>query len=198
MQRNEAGNEIVICLIQETYDTEAGRDESSEYERYKAELELEFGVEFEEVDVHPGASLPAFLTTISEQVVPLLPWLMAIFMSAKPVKENLETWVELAGTIKRFFGREVILSRNGAAVLAVDAIFEELGDIPKKLQLLNYGLFDSRFPEQSEDGDSNNPVCEAPRTDYLSVTGHRFRILADGVQFEVVVQGKDVKLSRLS
>ncbi len=194
MQRNESETEIFVYLVDETYDVVTDWDEEEVSSMYLRGLEAEFDTSFEAADVAPGASLPAFLTVISENIIPLLPWLMAVFFSAKPVKENLGVWQEAAKQIRRYWHKCVVLSRNGAAVVAVDAVFREIKNHPKAIELKRYWTSDKRFDEKCEVGGEENSISSTPPTEYLSVTKHHFEIVADTVTFKIVVDGKNISI----
>ncbi|WP_417475479.1 hypothetical protein [Leisingera sp.] len=148
-QREEELDEVLIFVVDESY-TRIGEyvscdDYADEWSATDAaskvfldRIEAEFDAEFEEVNIGPGADVPAFVTVIAENVVPLIPWLMAVFFSGKPIVENIEAWRTILGKIRPFFSRTIVLNRNGAAVLAMDAVFEDMGGIPKEVVLRGY------------------------------------------------------------
>jgi hypothetical protein len=98
---SEGKSEIVIAIIDEAYD-----NENDDYEQasllYKASLEDEFSVEFEEGNVGPGADIPAFITVLRENALPLLPWLLAVFFSGKPIVDNLGAWRQIFASVRKF------------------------------------------------------------------------------------------------
>lgn len=194
-QTFEGPEELLVCIVDDSYGKPSELDEEQQYEWFKARLEEEFSQEFEEVDVAPGYSLPAF-ATIVQVVSDYWPALVATFFLAKPVSENLEVWGNAARAIKKYFSRpDVVLGRNAAAALAVEAIFEDMGGIPKNIECVQYFWRDRRFKE--EDFSNGLVVQDGPRTEYLSMAIHFFRIRADGVDFEVEVDGKSANARRV-
>lgn len=204
-QREEGVDEVLIFVIDESYDRiheyvdwEDFADESSATEAaskiFHDRIRTEFNAEFEDANIGPGADLPAFVTVIASNVIPLIPWLMAVFFSGKPIVDNVEAWRTILGKIRPFFSRTVVLNRNGAAVLAMDAIFEDMGGIPKHVVLHGYkpeyGYDDAELvaPLEIED-----PVP----TLNLSMVKHVFQIEADGVSFVVTVDGKKATAKRI-
>ena len=195
-QPTEAENNIIICFTHSSHAPDEIWDEEQYSIAVREALIAEFHVEVEEVDIHPGASLSAYATFISENIVPLLPWLIAAFFSAKPIRDNLSVWLDVARRIRQFMSQPIELSRNGAAVLAVEAVFEDLGGIPRSVQLLKHSV---KFRGDSEDDEAHDDAHSlevAQRTEYISTTAHRFEVLADGVTFFVDIEGTKVELRR--
>ena len=131
-QTHEGPEEILVCIVDDSYGKPSDLDEEQQYEWYKAQLEKEFSQKFEEVDVAPGYSLPAF-ATIVQIATEYWPVLVATFFLAKPVSENLEAWRNAANSIKKYFSRpDVVLGRNPAAALAVEAVLTTWGPFPRR------------------------------------------------------------------
>jgi hypothetical protein len=203
-QREELPNEILIFIVDESYGRGSEFVESSQFadeiaitfaasRKYREELEEEFGEKFEEyVNVGPGADLPAFVTAISENMVPLLPWLMAVFFTGKPIVDNIEAWRKIFVYIRRYFSRPLLFNRQGAAVIAVESVLEEMNGIPKSIKLINY-RGEYRYDEQEPTALSNTVISDAPPTLNLSMLRHVFEIEADGVHFIVTVDGKNAR-----
>lgn len=205
-QREEGLEEVLIFVINESYDRigeyvdwhdypdeAAATDAASR--AFLGRIEAEFGSEFEEVNVGSGADLPAFVTVITENIVPLLPWLMAVFFSGKPIVENLGAWRTIYEKIRPYFTRITLLNRNGAAVLAVEAVFEDMGGTPKTVVLRGYK---PEYPHGDDEGVEPPEGIENPSpTLNLSMIKHVFQIEADGVAFVVTVDGTNVALKRL-
>ena len=204
-QREEAPGEVLIFVVDESHDR---IDEYVNWDDYTDEwsateaasgifldrISAEFAAEFEEANIGPGADLPAFVTVIASNIVPLIPWLMAVFFSGKPIVDNIEAWRTILGEIRPFFSRTVVLNRNGAAVLAMDAVFEDMGGIPKKVVLHGYKP-DCRY----DDTELIAPreIEDSMPTLNLSMVKHVFHIEADGVSFVVAVDGTNVTAKRV-
>lgn len=136
MQPTENIDQILVVVLDETYpptDEDAWEEES---EAYRRGLERQFGIRFQEANVGPGADIPAFLAILATTSVPL--WSVAAFFLGKSINENLTAWQEIGRRIRSFFSRPVILGRHGASVLAVESVFDEMGGIPKSIQLFGY------------------------------------------------------------
>lgn len=149
LQREEEPDEVLIFVVDESYDRIDEYVDWCDYADERAATEAaskiflnriktEFDVDFEKANIGPGADVPAFVTVIASNVVPLIPWLMAIFFSGKPIVDNIEAWRTIFSKIRPFFRRTVVLNRNGAAVLAMDAVFQDMGGIPKNIILHGY------------------------------------------------------------
>jgi hypothetical protein len=196
MREFEKANQILIAVIDETYGWEEDSYERDS-ENYRTELSEEFEVDFEVSNVGPGADIPAFVTVLQENLLPLLPWVLAVFFSGKPMVENLGAWKEIFRVLQKYFKRPLVLSRNGAAAIAVKAVFEDMGGIPRSLLLKSYrpahlGEADS-FDSLSSSGEIEN----APPVINLGMVYHLFEIEADGVCYLVGVNGSTPTLKRV-
>ncbi|WP_227287905.1 hypothetical protein [Boseongicola sp. H5] len=203
-QREEEPDEVLIFVVDESYDR---IDEYVNWDDYADEwaateaaseiflerIRAEFDAEFDEANIGPGADLPAFVTVIASSIVPLIPWLMAIFFSGKPIVDNIDAWRTLLGKIRPFVSRTVVLNRNGAAVLAMDAVFEDIGGIPKQVILHGYK------PGYRYDDDLIAPqeIEDPMPTLNLSMVKHVFHIEADGISYVVAVDGTKVTAKRI-
>lgn len=196
MQPEEQSQQIFVLVIDETYDLNEQTWEE-ESEDYRRALESEFETDFEEVNVGPGADIPAFLTIVATTDVPLWSLLLGALFLGKPINDNLEAWVEICRKIKSFFDRPVIFARHGAGVLAIGTVFEEMGGMPKTLRLMSYrtGLIGEE--ESLAKIARGNEIFECPETLSLGYLTHIFEIEADGIAFRVRVDGKDCEVLRL-
>ena len=204
-QREEGADEVLIFVVDESYDR---TDEYVDMDKYTEEvdwteaasriflkqIEGEFQSDFEEVNVGPGADLPAFVTAITSNIIPLIPWLMAVFFSGKPIVDNMAAWRTIYEKIRPYFSRITLLNRNGAAVLVMEAVFEDMDGLPKSVVLRGYK---SEFRNGENDEISPPQAIEgAPPTLNLSMDKHVFDIKADGVEFIVIVDGTKVEIRR--
>lgn len=188
MQPNEAEGEIFVLVVDETY---GGNEETYEEdsESYRQGLESEFNAQFAPTNVGAGADIPAFLTIIATTSVPLWVLVLSMFFLGKPVKENLDAWKEIGAGIQRFFDRPIILSRHGAAVLAVEAVFDKMGGTPKAVRLLSYRPHHA-YEDDWKSLATSRDTEPAPPVLNLGHVLHVFEIEADGVAFRVAVDGK--------
>ena len=196
-QPTEVSGQLFVIVIDETY---GGNEESWEVEseQYRRELEQELEAGFEEVNVGPGADIPAFLTDLIDAKVPLWSAALVAFFAGKRIKESLEAWTEMAGAIRRFFARPIVLARHGAAVLAVEAVLNQMDGMPKMIRLVRYraGHLGERVsPAQADLGDG---IEENPPTLNLGQVVHLFEIEADGILFRMSVNGKRTEVTRIA
>lgn len=192
MQPKEKEGEIFIIIFDETYDHYD--DWEGESEKYRLGLEEEFGHSFEEVNVGPGADVPAFLATLLTIEVPLWTALLTLFFLGKPINENIEAWRNIGRKIRKFFKRPVVLSRHGAAVIAVEAVLDEIGGTPKSIQLLSYRIEDIRDKPSLVKLKQSNKIEPCPETEYLSCVLHVFEIEADGQNYRVGIDEKSKEI----
>ena len=196
-QRMETEDQIQIAVIDETYGV---IDDEAEWqtarEEFRRKLEAEHSVAFEDADIGPGASLPAFVTFLSgTAVVPIWSLLAAAFFLGKPLHENLKAWRSIAMKLREVLKRPAALNRQGAAVIAVEAVFSEMDGIPGELRLVSYGVRSVAEPDSPV---SDVDIADAVPTLFLGFVQHVFRIEADGITFEVVVDGRNAKATRLA
>lgn len=121
LQREEQPDEVLIFVVDESYDR---IDEYLDWGDYADEraateaaskvflnrIKADFAADFEEVNIGLGADIPAFVTATSSNVVPLIPWLMAVFFSGNPIVDNFEAWRNILRKIRSFSRRTVVLN----------------------------------------------------------------------------------------
>ncbi|WP_339853126.1 hypothetical protein [uncultured Nisaea sp.] len=195
-QPEEQKSQIFILIVDETYggDEETWEEDS---ERFRRGLECEFDCEFVEANIGPGADIPAFLTIFATTPVPLWTVLLGTFFLGKPINENLAAWSEIGSKVRSFFGRQVILARNGAAAIAVEAVCEEMGGLPKTVRLLSYRAGHIGDGESIGDIPRSDSIQENVPTLNLGYVCHIFEIEADGVLHRVTVDGKKTEVLKL-
>jgi hypothetical protein len=196
MQPDESCDEIYVLVIDETY----GGDEETylaESESYRKGLEREFQVLFVPANVGAGADIPAFLTVIATTSIPLWAVLLGAFFVGKPIKENLEAWIEMGATVRRFFRRPVVFSRHGAAVLAIEAVFDEIGGMPKTVRLVSYRQQHIGYQDKLASLPKSTDIGSTPPILNLGHVQHVFEIDADEVSFRVGVSGKKIDILRI-
>jgi hypothetical protein len=105
----------------------------------------------------------------------------------------------MAAKVRSFFKRRaVFVSRQGAALLAVEAVFDDMDGLPKRLMLLSYRVEHVLNESELETLDRSQTISAPPSTISLGHFQHVFELEADGVEFRVGVAGKSVKVLRLS
>jgi hypothetical protein len=196
MQITEASGEIFVIIIDETYDTGDDDDWENLSKEYRRSLESKFEVEFQETNVGAGADIPAFLTIIATTSIPIPLWvgLLSAFFLGKPISENLDGWSDIGRRIHKFFQKPVLLSRHGAAILAVEAVFNEMGGLPKKIQLKNYRSGHIGDDPDSYEFSEGQEIAESGPIINLGHTRHVFEITADGRLFLVSVEGRHARV----
>ncbi len=195
MQPDE-GDDIFVLVVDETY----GCDEEtyiSDSENYRRQLERDFRVTFVPANIGAGADIPSFLTVIATASVPVWVVVLGAFFLGKPINENLTAWREIAAKLRRFFSRPVVLSRNGAAVIAVDAVLEQMGGLPKSIHLVSYRAHYAGFDDKLVSLPKANEIEASPPVLNLGHIQHVFDIEVDGENFRVGVSGKNVELVKV-
>lgn len=196
-QRKVTG-QILIAVVDETYGVNQDDTWDREREKYRLELEAEFGMLFEEANIGPGADFPAFVTLLtSTATVPVWTLLVAAFFLGKPITDNLSAWREIGQKIRVFFNRPIYLNRDGAAVLAAEAIIDALGGLPTSMRLVSYRTNHVSEQDDLAAMDRGTEIEEAPATLFLGCIRHIFEIDADGALFRVSVEGRSAQLLRL-
>ncbi|MBX7535022.1 hypothetical protein K3175_05050 [Qipengyuania sp. GH1] len=162
------------------------------------DLENEFGLQFEDADVGPSASLPAFVMFITANWEWVGPSALAIFFGGKRVEDSWNWWVAKAKIIKRVADKKQIkLNRNGAAILAVNAVMRDFSDTPLEIKLLRYGVAHMGEPDNLKAFEIENEIKGSTDTLYLGFIKHIFEIEADGNVFRAQVDGAEVEISRV-
>jgi hypothetical protein len=197
MQPEEGPQEIFIIVDDETYPPQDEEHWEKESEAFRVALEKRFGARFQEVNIGPGADIPAFLTVVATTEVPLWSTLIAAFFFGKSINENLEAWRDIASKIRSLFTTRTTLNRNGAGVLAVEAVFEEMQGIPRTLKQLSYRTGLVLDSDDFEEMPEAREIEQSPPTINLGLVRHIFEIEADGQKFRVSVDRAKTRILRL-
>lgn len=196
-QLTEDDDRILITIQDETYgDAESDADWEDVREVFRLALEAEHGLPFEDADIGPGASLPAFATLL-DPVTGAVAAGIAVLVAGKPIRDGLDAYLDLAGRLRKFFTRQVFLNRNGASVLALAAVAKETGQLVGAIQLIGYQPQHVLDPDDLSLLDPLTKIDAAPGTIYLGALRHIFEFDIDGVRVRASVEGKTVKTLRL-
>lgn len=188
----------LVAIVDETYAANDDDHWPQAREEYRLRLQEEFGVAFEDGDIGPGASLPAFLTVLqTTAAVPVWTLVASTFFLGKPLNENLKAWQEMGKRLGTFFKRPVYLNREGAAIVAVDAVLEALNGLPHSIQLRSYRTQHVTDPDDLLAVEPSSEIAETLPTIYLGYVRHLFEIEANGDLFRVSVEGKKAKLHKI-
>jgi len=199
LQAFEQDGKILIAVVDQTYGKSADDDWENDREQFRVALEHEYDLRFEDGNVGPGADLPAFLTLLqTEAHVPIWMLVSAIFFAGKPLLENIEAWPKLAKKIRPLLKRPAFLNRQGAAVIAMEAIFTATMKKPDALQLLSYRIVHVGEPNDLSTMGRHTEIAEPLPTLYLGFVRHIFEIDADGVLFRVSVDGRETTILRIT
>ncbi|MFC7537180.1 hypothetical protein ACFQPG_07340 [Sphingomonas sp. GCM10030256] len=198
-QTFEQEGTILVAVVDRTYgDCGDEKDWGEMRERFRQDLEAKFKMRFEDGDVGPGASLPAFLTLLEVgKEVPNWVWFAAAFFAGDPIQKNLEAWPKIAARLRPLLRIPAYLNRQGAAVVALQAITDELGREPKSWRLCSYRIITASDPEKLEDMPRSTTITDPADTLYLGFMSHVFEIEADGSLFRVGVDGNESKTLQL-
>lgn len=189
----EGPGQLLVAVVDATYGATSDQDWEAARGEFRCSLEREFCQIFEDGDIGPGASLPAFITLLeTNAIVPGWLLIVAAFFLGEPLNKNLKAWAEMAAKVRRFFKRPTYLGRQGAAVLAVDTVFDAMGGLPKSIRLIGYRTLHIGEPEHSLPAPTD--IAEAPDTLYLGYVRHVFELEADGRRFRVIVEGREAKI----
>lgn len=192
----ETDEQVIVTIVDETYGAYPDEEWAGVRETFRQDLQAEFGLDFTDTDIGPGADLPAFATLIEPLVAPAAAGL-AVLIAGKPIREGLDNWLILAGRVRRLFTRQVFLSRNGAAALALEAVVGAHGGLPQTLKVVGYTTEHILEPEDLAAVDGLTEIAPPPRTSNLSMARHIFEIMADEDTYRVSVNGKSVNLLKI-
>lgn len=96
----------------------------------------------------------------------------------------------------RYFDRPVLLNRQGAAVVAVNAVIAEMDELPKNISLISYRR-GFRYDEHEPPIGRAGHIDDAPPSLDLSLVKHVFEIEAESVRFLVEIDGKTAKVRQI-
>jgi hypothetical protein len=198
MQPEEGEDTILVAIVDETYGVSDDEAWESARDAFRLELEAEFGTSFEEGNIGPGADFPVFVTLIDMAVHQVWPLLLAALLLGKPIKENLSAWHDMARKLKSFFTRGVYFNRKGALLLAVDAVLDELGSLPRSVRLLAYRPSHVAESEDLATMILGSEVADPLPTLYLGFVAHVFELDVDGAVYRVQIDGKKATVLRVA
>jgi hypothetical protein len=116
----------------------------------KGELEREFQLPFEETDIGPGLSIPAFVTELHAWLGGLDD-LVFLLLLGRHLSEGWEWWSRQYEKLKPFLRRRARFPREGAAVLAMKAVEQSLGNAQSSVRLIGYTPWNALDGEQDFD-----------------------------------------------
>jgi hypothetical protein len=178
---------ICIFFLDTTYPING--DDTEVSESLKRIIQDELQCEIEEVDIWPGASLPAWLFQLDLTSLAISAGAMVLFFKGTAINENLDAWVELAQKIKIALTRKCYLNRSAAAALAIDEVLKLVGPSrPKRIILSKYKKADNRFENFHDATETDENV----RIEYQGTVIHVFEFHVDEKEYLVVVDGRDV------
>lgn len=160
--------------------------------KLKSELEAEFGCDFEYTDIGPGWSEPAYVTMLP--LDGLVIGAIMLFFKGKDIADSLAGWSEIFAKIKSFLTRGAVYPKEGAAIVAVKAIEQEIGRSPSSIRLIGYKTHNVTWEEEPELVETDISGVEGPRENDQGIAGiaHLFLIEADGQRFKVMVRGSEI------
>jgi hypothetical protein len=187
---------IGIFIVDAAY-TEADDSEYPEKSRqFRERLEADFRLRFNATNIGPGFDIPAYVTWFSLTPWPYVAAGLFLFFQGKRLNENIDAWMAIYSKLKSFFARKPTFQRDGAAILAVNAITSYFGRAPQSIQLLGY-----LWLPLGDERDAPLPleqISEAPPEVHLGLAVHFFMIEADDQKFRIRVTDHNVQLSTLS
>ena len=105
---------------------------------FRQSLEAEYGEEFQFTSIGTGAALASYFVELVSDPYRDAATAVAVFYTGKTIKEGLEGWGWIYIQLSKFFRREPTFDRNGAAILAYNAITVKLGHVPASYQLKGF------------------------------------------------------------
>jgi hypothetical protein len=197
MQMEEGEDTILVAIVDQTYGVSDDEAWEAEREAFRLELEAEFDMSFDEGNIGPGADFPVFVALLDMAVHQVWPFVIAALLLGKPIRENLAAWRDMARKLQSFFTRGVYFNRKGALVLAVDAVFDELGNLPKSIRLLGYRPSHVAESEDLATMVIASEAADALPTLNLGVVIHVFELDVDGAIYRVQIDGKKTAVLRV-
>lgn len=194
MQPTENEGQLFIFVLDETYDCEDEETYPLRSEAFRVALEAEFGLSAIEGNIGSGADVPAFIIDLLNGATPNWVFLLNLFFAGKPIQDNLGAWIDAVKAVRSLFGKRVVLARHGASVLAIEAVFNELGGLPKSVKMWSYR---TGYGENPASYDRAGIIGPNAPTLKMSQVVHVFEIEADGLLFRVTVDGLRTRLIKL-
>ncbi|MDJ0858813.1 MAG: hypothetical protein QNJ03_07030 [Dinoroseobacter sp.] len=157
-----------------------------------------------EVDVGAGADWPAVVYEVLNSAIP---WAVVatVFFSGERVERNLAAWKRMASSLLSLIPKRGFTGANGAALLALDAVFEATD--AEQVELVAYTWVDPEmeFFDASDQAKAAFDLIAAmdkiqPRDQQFGVGLHSmpvslFKFQADGKEVLAKVSGGSVEVS---
>lgn len=193
----ESADDVFVAVLDETYgDYDEGHQWDAAREAFRLGLIDEFGFRFEDANVGPGADIPAFATLIHPLTLNIAA-AVGVIAAGKAIRDGVDGYLDLAKRLHKLFGRRIYLNRNGAIVLALEAVTKDVGSVPHVVQVTGYAAQHIGEPDDLESLDPLTEIADAVGTIYLGMVRHIVEIDVDGMRYRASVEGKDVKILRL-
>jgi hypothetical protein len=162
---------------------------------FRQSLEAEYKEEFQFTSIGTGAALASYFVELVSDPYRDAATAAAVFYTGKAIKEGLESWGWIYAQLSKFFRREPTFDRNGAAILAYQAITAELGHVPASYQLKGFANQNRlAYPDPSNLPDLGELTIIEPAPDRVQrAIVYVFQIVADGQEFRVEVDGHEVR-----
>lgn len=166
-----------------------------------AELEAEFGLKGEETSIGTGAEGPGIVFLIPD-IAPLVvqygltAW--GALSLGKDITGTVQFYVKAAKKLARFVnGHHTYLERDGAFILAVNAVLEHHGKTPKSIVIDGYDL-GQVGPDPSDDVIPLTGIANPPPHSGAWLQ-HHFQFLINGKKIvKAVVDSDEVRVIDLS
>jgi hypothetical protein len=173
------------------FDTTYGHHDGDEWdvaaEQLRKKLEQEFGRIFERTNIGPGFDIPAFVTWV--MAAPLEAKIIGLLLLGDVLNKSMEGFIAIAKKIRPLFQRGFALNRDAAVVLAITAVFDKLGGLPRTVRLVGYRTV--YLLDQDED-DLSQPLTEIGKSVpeiHLGMVAHVFQFDAEDRTFRVYIRG---------
>jgi len=98
---------------------------------------------------------------------------IALLVIGGTVIQHVGSYTKVAQAIRKFFVRDsVLLNRNGATIIALEAVMERMEGTPKEIRLERYFPFDPLSADKALDGHKQTGIAENVRTACLELIIH--------------------------
>jgi hypothetical protein len=163
---------------------------------FRHELEAEYGLKFRFTSIGTGAAVASYCTELASGNYDKILVAVSIFLAGKAIKEGFEAWSWMYTKLASFFHRSPTFDREGAAVLAYQAVVNELGGLPKSYQLEGFQVQDRlSYPNPMDVPDLGHLTEIHPAPDRVTRSSiYVFQIIVDGRNFRAAVDGTKVNI----
>jgi hypothetical protein len=162
---------------------------------FRIQLEAEYGEKFQFTSIGTGAAIASYFTELATNPYKAAAFAVSALYAGKAVKDVFDGWTWVFNQLSKFFHYDPTFDREGAAIILYKAIVDKMDGVPKNFQLTGFTIQNRlAFPDPTEIPDPGRltTIEPPPSSRVQRAEVYVFRVVADGCEFRVAVDGHEV------